>query len=90
VNSTIRTDEIAQTGPATFVGVDVNFTDAISIVIPSIFVLAVTNGVACALQAIVAVVFIGVECCIGLRKTLDKRTERFAFCVLHHANAYLL
>lgn len=66
-----------------------NFADSVSIVITRIFIFAVTDCVAYALQVIVTIIFIGVERRFRLSKVLHKRTEGVALRVLHHANTHL-
>ena len=89
VNTSIRTQEIAQSCPTAFVGIDMHFSDTISIVIACPFILSMTHGVAYALQAIVAVVFISVERGFRLGEALYKRTECVALGILHNTNAHL-
>ena len=49
MNTSVWAEEIAQSCPATFVRVDMHFSDAISIVIARLFVVSVTHSVAYAL-----------------------------------------
>ena len=72
VNASVWAQEIAQSCPAAFVGIDMDFSDTISIVIACPFILSMTHGVAYALQAIVAVVFISVERGFCLGEVLHK------------------
>jgi hypothetical protein len=44
MNTSIRTQEIAQSRPTAFAGVNMHFSDAISIIIACPFVLAVTDS----------------------------------------------
>jgi hypothetical protein len=89
VNTSIRTQEIAQTCPTTFVGIDMHFSDAVSIVIACPFIFSVTHGMAYSLQAVVAVILISVECSFRLSEALYKRTECPALRILHHTNTHL-
>jgi len=89
VNTSIRTQEIAQTRPAAFIGIDMHFSDTISIVIASPFIFSVAYCVTNALQTIVAIVFIGVERGFRLGKALYKRTECIALSILHNTNTNL-
>jgi hypothetical protein len=66
-----------------------HFSDTISIIIACPFVFFVAHSVAYALQAIVAVVFIGVECGFRLGETFHKRTECLALRILHHTDTHL-
>ncbi len=89
VNSAIRSQEITQTRPAAFVRVDMDFPNAISIVIACIFILSMTDCVAHALYAIVTIVFIRVERRFRSGKVLDKWTQAIAFCIWHHLHPHL-
>ncbi|HEY5731293.1 MAG TPA: hypothetical protein VIS72_14680 [Anaerolineales bacterium] len=89
MHSSVWAEEIAQTSPTALIGIDVHFTDTISIVIARPFVISVTHGVAYSLQAIVAIVFIGVERGLRLSEALYKRAECLALGILHHTNTHL-
>ena len=89
VNASIRTQEVAQTGPAAFIGIDMHFADTVSIIIACPLVLSMTHSVAYTIQAIVAIVFIGVERGFRLGEALYKRTECLALGILHHTNTHL-
>ena len=89
VNTSVWAQEIAHSRPTTFVGIDMHFSDTISIVIASPFILSMTHGVAYALQAIVAIVFISVERGFRSGEVLDKRAERITLSVLHNTNTNL-
>lgn len=89
VNTSVWAQEIAQSCPAAFVGIDMHFSDTISIVIACPFVFTVAYSVTNALQAIVTIVFIGVERGLRLGEALYKRTERVALSVLHNTNTNL-
>jgi hypothetical protein len=89
VNTSVWAQEIAQSCPTAFVRVDMYFSYAVSIIIACPFILSMTHGVAYALQAIVAVVFIGVECSFSLSKAFYKRAECLALRVLHDTNTHL-
>jgi hypothetical protein len=89
VNTSKGVQEIAQTYPTTFVGIDKHFSDAVSIVIACPFIFSVTHGVAYALQVIVAIIFISVECSFWLGEALYKRTECPALRILHRTNTHL-
>lgn len=89
VNTSVWAQEIAQSCPAAFVGIDVHFSDPISIVIARPFILSMTDGATNALQAIVAVVFIGVECGFCLGEAFYERTECLALSILHDTNTHL-
>jgi hypothetical protein len=89
VNPSIRTQEIAQSCPTAFVGIDMDFSDTVSIVIACPLIFSVTDGVAYALQVIVAIIFIGVERGFRLGEALHKRTECLALRILHNANTHL-
>jgi len=45
MNTSKRTQEITQAGPAAFIGIDMHFPNTIAIVIPGPFIMAVTNRV---------------------------------------------
>jgi len=66
-----------------------HFSDTISIVIACPFIVSVAHSVTNALQAIVTIVFIGVERGLRLGKTLYKRTKRVALGILHNTNTHL-
>jgi len=89
VNTSVGAQEIAQTCPTAFVGIDMHFSDTISIVIACPFILSMTHGVAYALQAIVAVVFISVERGFRLGEAFYKRAECVALSILHNTNTNL-
>ena len=89
MNTSKRTQKIAQTSPPTFIGVYVHFADTISIVIARPFILSMTDSMAYALQAIVTIVFIGVERGFRLGETLHKRAKCLALGILHHTNTHL-
>ncbi len=45
-NTTVGAQEVAQTGPATFVRIDMDFTNAVSILIPRPFILSMADCMA--------------------------------------------
>jgi len=55
VNTAKRSQEITQSCPSTFIRIDMDFTDAISIIVTSPFILAVANCVSNSLETIIAV-----------------------------------
>jgi hypothetical protein len=89
VNTSIRAQEVAQSCPTAFVGIDMHFSNAISIVIASPFVLSMAHGMAYALQVIVAIIFIGVERGFPLGEALYKGAECVALSVLHNTDTHL-
>jgi hypothetical protein len=89
VDTTIRTQQVTQARPATFIGVHMDFTDAVTIVIASIFILAVTDRAAHAFQVVVTVIFIGIERGSRLGKSLYKRAEGAALRIFYHTHTYL-
>ena len=89
MNTAIRSQEIPQTCPPAFVGVDMDFSNAVSIVIACIFTLSMTDCAAYALQAIVALIFISIEGRFRLSKPLDKWTQAIAFGIRHHLYSHL-
>ena len=89
VNTAVRTQEVSQTCPTTFVGIDMHFSDTVSIIIACPLVLSVAHSVTNALQAIVAIVFIGVECGFRPGEVFYKRAECLALRVLHNTNTHL-
>src|SRR5690606_17643254 len=61
MNPVERTNEVAHIGPPPFGGVAVDFTEAVPIVIARPFMLTMTDAVALTSDAVVALVFIGVD-----------------------------
>jgi len=89
MNSTERAQEITQTGPAAFIGIDVDLPNAISIVIPSPFVLTVTNRVPHPLELVIAIILIGVDRSLSSGKLFNERTQGRPLRIFHHPNTDL-
>ena len=89
VNTSVWTQEVAQACPTAFVGVDMHFSDTISIIIACPFVLSMAHRVTYTLQAIVTVIFIRIECGFRLGEALHERTERLALSILQDTNSHL-
>jgi hypothetical protein len=66
-----------------------DFTNAIAIIITGPFVLAMAHGVAYSLQAIVAIILIGVENGFRYGKAFYKRTQSVTLGVFHDPNTHL-
>jgi len=84
MNTTERTQEITQPRPATFIGIDVDLPNAISIVIPSPFVLTVTNRMSHPLEFVVAIILIGIQSGFRSGELLHERTQGRPLGVFHH------
>ena len=84
MNAAKRTKEIAQTGPAAFIGIDMHFPDPIPIVIPSPFIFTVTDRVPDALEFVVTVILIGISGGFRLSELLDERTQARPLSIFHH------
>src|SRR5260221_14004184 len=85
----MRAKPRSQQGPKTFHRVDVNFIQAIPVVIASVFTLTVTDAlmfVTPLLQPAVDVVFIGVYTRAQHNRGLDQRLNRALLNVFQHPN----
>ena len=72
MHSAIGSQKITQPRPTAFIGIDVDFTNAIAVIIARPFIFSMTNRMSNALETIVTVVLVGVERRLFLRKPLDK------------------
>jgi len=70
-----RPQEIAQSCPAAFIGIDVYLPNTIPIGIPCPFIFTATNGVPGPLELVIAVRLIGIQSGRRLGKPLDKWTQ---------------
>src|SRR5690606_20063477 len=70
-----RTNEVAHIGPPPFGGVAVDFTEAVPIVIARPFMLTMTDAVALTSDAVVALVFIGVDNRLAQGKAVRMGTQ---------------
>src|SRR5690606_38435274 len=70
-----RTNEVAHIGPQPFGGVAVDFTEAVPIVIARPFMLTMTDAVALTSDAVVALVFIGVDNRLAQGKAVRMGTQ---------------
>lgn len=74
VNPAKGTQEITQASPTTFIGVDMDFSNSVTIGITSPLLLSMTDGQADTGKLVVTIVFVGIHSGIGLSKLLDERT----------------
>jgi hypothetical protein len=83
MNASKRAQEIAQTGPAAFIGIDMHFPNSIAIGIASPLILAVTDGMSYPLEFVVTIILIGVQGSLWLGELLYERTQRCPLRVFH-------
>ena len=81
--------KIANPGPHTFGGVDMDFSDTIAIIIPRPFVFPMLDGDALALNRVVALPFISVRHGIGLGEARHVAFQSFAIGMFDDAQADL-
>src|SRR5690606_35541034 len=84
-----RTNEVAHIGPQPFGGVAVDFTEAVPIVIARPFMLTMTDAVALTSDAVVALVFIGVDNRLAQGKAVRMGTQSGTLGVCHHPPPHL-
>jgi len=84
MNASKRPQEIAQSGPATFIRIDMHFPNSVPIGIASPFVLAVTDGMPYPLEFVVTIILIGVQSGLRLSKLLYKRTQSCPLSIFHN------
>jgi hypothetical protein len=71
VNATKETEEVTDQSPHAFHSVDMNFADAVAIVIPGPLFESMTNRGVRTLKMVVTLPFIGVDKAVLLGKVLD-------------------
>ena len=74
VNAAEGAQEITQASPTTFIGVDMDFSNSVTIGIAGPLLLGMADGQADTGKLVVTIVFVGVHSGIGLSKLLDERT----------------
>jgi len=84
-----RTDEVTHVSPQPFGGVAMDFTKAIAVIITRPLMPSMTDAVAWPSDAIVALIFIGVENGLALCEAFRMGSQRDPFGVRHHPQPYL-
>ena len=75
VNATKQAHKVSDKRPHAFDGVDMNFANAVAVLVPRPFFLGMTHRVMRAINVVVALPFIGIDVGIVFGEVLDMRTQ---------------
>ena len=85
MNATKRAQEVADEGPHAFNGVDMNFADAVAIIVTCPLSAGMTDRVVRTVQVVVALPFIGIDLGVLLGEVFDMSLQGCRIGVFDHA-----